>query len=179
MKHLLEIPFKKNNKGNLVIQKPSNALLKSEVSQTVFSKYNLATVNRLFDQTKFILINPDSAHNDQIRQMISKVHQREFIPVFPAHDCTEDNYKTLSFGVYEASNIDGVEKFLFAYLSNETDIMDIEDELERRDLMGNAVLHYLTDLFAVHAGADHSIVYTINIAHAEQHLKAIEMKKKK
>lgn len=179
MKHLLQIPFKKNTKGNLVIQKPSTTLEKAEVTQTDFKKYNLATVNRLFDQTKMILINPKTAPDEQISQMINKVHQREFIPVFTAHDCNEENYKTLSFGVYEASNLNGNDKFLFAYLSNETEIMDIEDELERRDVMGNQVLHALTDLFAVYAGADHSIVYTINVERAEQHLTAIEMKKKK
>lgn len=160
------------------MQNPSNALIKSEVTQIDFSKYSLATVNRLFDQTKMILINPNSAIDDLISQMVIKVHQREFIPVFTAHGCTEDNYKTLSFGVYEASNLNGVEKFLFAYLSNEMDIIDIEDELETADIMGNQVLYALTDLFAVHSGINHAIVYTLNVANAELHLKGIDTKKK-
>lgn len=129
MKEIIEFLFKTNTIGNLILKKPSTQLIKAEAVQTDFSKYDMATVNRVFGQTQFLLINPDSAHDDQISQMISKVHQRKFIPVFTAHDCTEENYKTLSFGVYEASNLDGEEKFIFAYLSNHTDMIDIEDSL--------------------------------------------------
>lgn len=176
MKEIFELLFRENTQGNMLLKKPSNKLIKAEAISTDFDKYDMATVNRLFGKTQFILINPDSASIDQIDQMVVQAHQRAFIPVFTAHGCSEDNYKTLSFGIYEASNYGRNENFIFAYLSNHTDIMEIEDSLEDEDYLGRAVLHGITDLFAVHAGANHAIVCAINTENIRQFFKAIDNK---
>ncbi|WP_151812524.1 hypothetical protein [Acinetobacter bereziniae] len=177
MKEIFELLFRENTKGNMLLKKPSNKLIKADAISTDFDKYDMGTVNRLFRKTQFILINPNSASIDQIDLMVEQAHQRMFIPVFTAHGCNEDNYKTLSFGVYEASNFGRNENFIFAYLSNHTDIMEIEDSLEDKDYLGRAVLHGITDLFAVQAGSNHAIVCTINTEKIQKFFNAIENKK--
>ncbi len=164
--------FKENSNGKPVFKAPTKKQLDSNYIATNFDKYNLRQINKLMGHTDLILIEPDSASLEQISVMCQKARQRKFIPVFKSADCTLENFSSISFGVFEGSNPDGNELFIFVYLSQLTDIMDIEDELEKPlNFSSDNIVDALNDMFATCAGADYRISYTINLKNNPSQIK--------
>jgi len=164
--------FKENSNGKPVFKTPTKKQLDSNYIATNFDKYNLRQINKLMGHTDLILIEPDSASLEQISVMCQKARQRKFIPVFKSADCTLENFSSISFGVFEGSNPDGNELFIFVYLSQLTDIMDIEDELEKPlNFSSDNIVDALNDMFATCAGADYRISYTINLKNKPSQIK--------
>ncbi|OTG87857.1 hypothetical protein [Acinetobacter sp. ANC 3813] len=167
-------PAKDN--GRFILKPPTAAQLASGLIQINNSRYDTRTINKLFRNTDFNLIDPDSAPMEQISKMCVLAHQRKFIPVFFASECSENSFNSLSFGVFESSNPSGIELNLFAFASKQRDIMDIEDNMEARDSYNNNVVDKLNDLFAIHGGVNYSIIYTIQINEEKEPIELPENK---
>ena len=167
--------FKRSNKHKVVFKKPTKKQIESGEVAVDHARYSLTQLNKVMGETGMFIIDPDTASIEEVAEMARMANARKFIPLYVGKDCkkydaeTEEPYldfNTLSFGVFTGANPDrSTSDFVFAFLSNNTDQADIEDELEtyRPKVMGGNTIDSLNDLFGVTAGADYSIVYTCDL----------------
>lgn len=122
--------FKNNASGQTLFVKPSKSLLDQNVSFD-FDQYSLKEINRIASKTDFSITDPLKLNVDDT-ELSRCLLDRKTIPILYGHGCDEHHFKSLSFGFFETDNGNkNTEKFIFIYASNETDIMDIEDDLDK------------------------------------------------
>lgn len=167
--------FKRSNKQKVVFKKPTKKQIENGEVAVNHQRYNLTQLNSVMSETDMYLINPDTVEIEEIAKMTRMANSRKFIPLYIGDNCKKSNpdtgeqyldFKTISFGVFTGANADrSTSDFVFAFISQNIDQDDIEDELEtfQVSMLGGNTIDSLNDLFGVTAGVDYSIIYTCDL----------------